>query len=460
MRSTAVLLLLSSCAGPSGTEVEAARSRARGLLPEPKEVTEGEGAWRLSVDQHVQRTVDESQPREGYELRITRSGIELRSSTAAGAFYGEQTLNQLLEPNERSGVLTALTIKDEPRYEWRGLMLDVARHFFEPEELKRLIDVAAAYKLNRFHVHLTDDQGWRLSVERRPKLTEIGGSTQVGGAAGGHYTRAELQELVSYAAARHIELIPEVDLPGHCTAALASYAELNCDSISRPLYTGTQVGISTVCTTRPETDQFVADVLDELAAIVPNGFVHLGGDEAAMTPRAEYAAFMERYLAAARSRGLKPIGWEEAAKAQATPPPLLQIWLGNATQADLASGAQVILSPAKHLYLDMKYTSETEPGTFWAGFVEVQAAYGWDPDDYGYASVAGIEAALWTEFVTTDAEVELMMFPRALAAAELGWSPKSKHQWASFRRRLGQHGERLEARGLNYYRSPQIDWEP
>ena len=217
---------------------------------------------------------------EGYELTIAPDGVTITAAGPAGLFYGVQTLRQLLPPQIEQATaqagpwtLPAGTIRDTPRFEWRGAMLDVARHFFGVADVKRYIDLLAYYKLNRLHLHLSDDQGWRIAINSWPNLAEYGGSTQVGGGAGGYYTQAEYADIVAYAQQRYIMIIPEIDLPGHTNAALASYAELNCNDVAPPLYTGTEVGFSSLCADKAITYTFVDDVMRELAALTP-GAVH------------------------------------------------------------------------------------------------------------------------------------------------------------------------------------------
>jgi len=217
---------------------------------------------------------------EGYELTIAPDGVRLSAPQPAGLFYGIQTIAQLLPPPSDSSAaqggrwkLPAGTIRDYPRFGWRGSMLDVARHFFGVADVKRYIDLMAAYKLNRLHLHLSDDQGWRIWIISWPKLAEYGGSTQVGGGKGGYYTQAEYADIVAYAQQRFIMIIPEIDLPGHTNAALASYAELNCDDVAPPLYTGTEVGFSTLCADKEITYRFVDDVVRGLAALPPGPYI-------------------------------------------------------------------------------------------------------------------------------------------------------------------------------------------
>jgi hexosaminidase len=409
---------------------------------------------------------------EGYTLTITDERVELKAPAAAGLFYGAQTLRQLLPATiERAGVqsgpwpLATGSIRDQPRFGWRGFMLDVARHFFAPPEVERYIDLMAYYKLNRLHLHLTDDQGWRLALAARPELARIGGSTQVGGATGAfYYSAAEYDALVAYAAARQIVVVPELDMPGHTNAALASYAELNCNGTAVPLYTGTAVGFSSLCIGTAATQAFVAAVIDEVARHTPGPWLHLGGDEASATSAADYKSFMGAVAGPVSAAGKTLVGWADIARTPLAPTALAQHWDPNRIDAALAAVKQhvkLIMSPASRIYLDMKYDLTTPLGQFWAGFVDEQRAYDWDPatelPGVGEGDLAGVEAPLWTETLVTRADLDVMAFPRLVGVAEIGWSPRGR-SWAEYRTRVATHGPRLEALGVQFHRSSKIPW--
>jgi hexosaminidase len=408
---------------------------------------------------------------EGYALTITPEAVTLTAPTPAGLFWGVQTIRQLLPPIvERQAVqaaawtLPALTIRDYPRFGWRGMMLDVSRHFFPVADVKHMLDVLASYKLNRLHLHLSDDQGWRIAIQSWPRLATYGGSTQVGGGTGGYYTQAEYQEIVAYAAQRHIMIVPEIDMPGHTNAALASYAELNCDGKAPGLYTGTRVGFSSLCVSKPITYQFIADVVREIAALTPSPYFHIGGDESQATSPADYLAFIERVQVIVAAQGKVTVGWEEAAQSKLHPETIVQFWAkAEHAQQAVAQGAKLILSPSTKAYLDMKYTPETTLGLNWAGRIEVDVAYAWEPTTLiagvGEADILGIEAPLWTETITNRAELAFMVLPRLLGYAEIGWSPAQGRIWDEYRVRLAAHGRRLTARGLNFYCSPVVQWD-
>ncbi|MEU2061793.1 beta-N-acetylhexosaminidase [Streptomyces sp. NPDC013455] len=414
---------------------------------------------------------------EGYRLHSAADGVTLSARTPAGLFHAVQTLRQLLPAAvEKKTVqpgpwrIAGGTVRDRPRYAYRGAMLDVSRHFFTVAQVKRYIDQLALYKVNTLHLHLSDDQGWRIAVDSWPRLASYGGSTQVGGGRGGHYTKAQYREIVRYAASRHLEVVPEIDMPGHTNAALASYAALNCDGVAPPLYTGTRVGFSSLCVPKRITYDFVDDVVRELAALTPGRYLHIGGDEAHSTSHADYVAFMDRVQPVVARYGKKAVGWHQLTGAHPAEGALAQYWgldgTGAAEKARVAQAARngtgLILSPADRLYLDMKYTRSTGPGTDWAGLVEVRRSYDWDPGTYlagvPASAVRGVEAPLWSETVDTSADIEYMAFPRLAGAAELGWSPAATHGWSAYRVRLAAQGPRWDALGIRYYRSPQVPW--
>jgi hexosaminidase len=405
---------------------------------------------------------------EGYQLTITPSLVTLTAWKPAGLFRGVQTIRQLLKAEiERTTVqsgpwaMPAATIRDVPRFAYRGAMLDVARHFFSVADVKAYIDQMAYYKLNRFHLHLTDDQGWRIYINSWPQLAIHGGSTQVGGGAGGYYTQAQYTDLVSYAQARYITVIPEIDMPGHTNAAQASYANLNCNGVAPALYTGTAVGFSSLCIRNEITYTFINDVIRELAAITPGTYIHVGGDEASNTTAADYVYFFDRVKALVQGNGKQMMGWEDIGSTNIPPSTIAQHW-NSASMAQTAAskGATVVMSPATKAYLDMKYDASTPLGLSWAGFTDVQDAYTWDPATLGVSagSVLGPEAPLWTETIRTLDEIEYMAFPRLAGHAEIGWSPSTGRSWSEYSVRLGSHGPRLTNMGVNFFRSAQVPW--
>ncbi len=406
---------------------------------------------------------------EGYELEIYPDEVILRANTPAGLFYAMQTMRQLLPPGfEKVGIgrlglwkLPAGVVRDRPRFAWRGMMLDVARHFFSVDEVKRCIDLVSRYKMNRFHLHLTDDQGWRIQIDSWPELARKGGSTSVNNDPAGFYTKDDYCELVKYAARRFVTLVPEIDMPGHTNAALACYPELNKDGIAPALYTGTEVGFSTFHADKEVTYRFIDDVVRELAEMTPGPYIHIGGDEAHSTPPEAYPGFIERVQEIVNAHGKQMVGWEEIGRVKLRPNSIAQAWKDNSVLKAAAQGAKAILSPAYLAYLDMQYDENCPLGLSWAGFVEVDASYSWEPGEVieglGESSILGVEGCLWTETVRTMADIEYLTFPRLPGLAELGWSPAG-HKWEEYRQRLAVHGERCAALGIHFYRSPVVEW--
>lgn len=410
---------------------------------------------------------------EGYRLRSSRDGVTISAREHAGLFRGVQTLRQLLpaavERNERqtaSWTVAGGTVTDAPRYAYRSAMLDVSRHFFTVGQVKKYIDQMALYKINKLHLHLSDDQGWRIAIDSWPRLAEYGGSTQVGGGAGGHYTKREYREIVRYAADRHLEVVPEIDMPGHTNAALASYAELNCDGVAPPLYTGTNVGFSSLCVDKEITYDFIDDVVREIAELTPGRYLHIGGDEAHATSHEDYVAFMARAQRTVDAYGKTVVGWHQLTGADPIDGAVAQYWGTTGTEQGVVdaakAGTKLILSPANRSYLDMKYDRDTPLGLSWAGYVEAKQSYDWDPGSYikgaPSSAVLGVEAPLWSETISTSDHIEFMAFPRLPGIAELGWSPASTHDWDTYKERLAAHGPRWSAMGIDYYRSPQVPW--
>jgi hexosaminidase len=360
-------------------------------------------------------------------------------------------------------VAPAGRIVDNPRFAWRGAMLDVARHFLPVDDVKRYLDLMALHKLNRLHLHLADDQGWRIEIKSWPKLAAHGGSTEVGGGPGGYYTQQQYADIVSYAQDRFITIVPEIDMPGHTNAALASYAELNCDGKAPALYTGTEVGFSSLCVDKDVTDKFIDEVVGEIASMTPGPYFHMGGDEVKTLTTQQYNSFVERVQKIVQSHGKQMIGWDEIAAASLTPGAIVQHWRPNTTPAEaVARGARVIMSIADRTYLDMKYHAATPIGLTWAALIDVRRSYDWDPataaSDVPESALVGVEAPLWTETVAGIRDAEFLAFPRLAAVAEVGWSRGDRRTWDGFRTRLGAQAPRWSALGINFYRSPDVPW--
>ncbi|MBK3518448.1 beta-N-acetylhexosaminidase [Carboxylicivirga marina] len=410
----------------------------------------------------------ETKGEEAYQIKIGEKAIQILANHPAGIFRASQTIEQLISKHVAetvSWIIPSGAISDYPQFEYRGMMLDVSRHFFGVKDVKRVIDLAASYKINVLHMHLSDDQGWRIEIKSWPKLTSVGGQTQVGGGKGGFYTQEQFKDIVAYAKQRYITIVPEIDMPGHTNAAVVAYPELNGTKKKAELYTGTKVGFSTLATRKEVTYQFVDDVVRELAAITDGPYIHIGGDESHVTKLDDYIYFINRTKEIVKKYNKTMIGWDEIAHADIDETDIVQYWSRETKNVKMGvnKGAKVLLSPNKHTYLDMKYNKDSRIGLDWAGLVEVDQAYNWNPETLvegvGKENILGIESPLWTETVETMDDIEYLVFPRLLGHAELGWSPVEKQNWESYKVRLVKHGKRLEELGVDFYKSKLIPWD-
>ncbi len=409
---------------------------------------------------------------EGYLLTVTTNLVTLSAYQPTGLFRGLQTIRQMLpaaieKSTVQSGPWTMATgtVRDYPRYAWRGTQLDVARHFFTVAQVEREIDEIAYYKINIFHMHLSDNQGWRIYINSWPNLATYGGGAQVGGTCTNcYYTQADYAAIVAYAQARYITVVPEIDMPAHVNAALASYASLNCNGIAPPRDTSLGGTNSSLCISLPLTYQFVDDIIREISAITPGGYFHIGGDEASISV-ADYKTFENQVQPKVPAYGKQVDGWEEIAQVTLPANSVVQHWNTSNSFAPTAAaqGAKVIMSPAQKAYLDMKYYNNTPLGLTWAGLINTQTAYEWDPNTIvsgvSGSSVLGVEAPLWTETIVTMADIEYMVFPRLAGHAEIGWSPATGRNWTEYKVRLGSHGPRLTNMGINFFADPIVPWQ-
>jgi N-acetyl-beta-hexosaminidase len=443
------------------------------------------------IDLRIDRSVGGP---EAYEIAVDEASVVVTGADAAGLFYGVQTLAQLVRRDGDAWVIPAVTIADVPRFAYRGVMLDVARHFHSVETVKSCIDRAASLKFNALHLHLTDDQGWRIHLDSRPKLTELASGTAVGGDPGGFYTKDDYREIVAHAAARHMIVVPEIDMPGHTHAVGLAYPELAEDPTvnddmrevitayggGEPAhgvpYEGMAVGFSSLKIDEEATYDFVADVFGELAAMTPGPYLHLGGDESLSTSAEDFATFVGRASAIIADLGKIPVAWHEAGAAAGIADTTVGQYWGFVTPTDgmddrarafVANGSQLILSPADAIYLDMQYPSGPALGLTWAnGPTSVERAYSWDPSDVidgiDDSDILGVEAPLWTETVRTPADIDTLAFPRIAAAAEAGWSPATGSSdlrtWESFRTRVGALGPLWTSMGIAFHPSDEIPW--
>lgn len=417
----------------------------------------------------IHLTVDGAGAPESYRLEATTAGVAVAGADAAGLFYGIQTLGQLITD---AGEIPAVHITDAPRFAYRGVMLDVARHFHPVETVLAFIDRAATLKFNHLHLHLTDDQGWRLEIASHPELTARGSGTSIGGDPGGFYSRDDYRRIVDHAAARHVTIVPEIDLPGHTHAVSLSHPEL-CEQpvlsdsvrevterfggglpvLGEP-YQGLAVGFSSLRIGDERTYALLADVLAEVASLTPGPYLHIGGDEALGTPAELYSRFIERVTAMVAATGKTPMAWHEAGAATGLATGTIGQYWGFARPTDgmdekarafVRAGGRVVLSPADAVYLDMKPSPDSELGLDWAnGPTSLERSYRWDPDaiieGVSGHDILGVTAPLWTETVRSLADIDALAFPRIASAAEAAWSPDAygvgERTWESFRRRV------------------------
>lgn len=440
---------------------------------------------------------------EGYELEINPSSITLEARQQAGLFYGIQTLLQLLPPEIESvqglGVTTrnrltlpALKIRDIPRYPYRGMHLDCCRHFFPKAFVKRYIDLLALHKFNTFHWHLTEDQGWRIEIKKYPRLTEVGGwrsETLVGHARelpekfdgqryGGFYTQEDIKEIVEYAQSRYVTIIPEIEMPGHATAALAAYPELSCTG--GPFEVATKWGVfeDVYCAGEEKVFEFLEDVLSEVIVLFPGTYIHIGGDECPKVRWKEcdkcqariaeegladehelQSYFIRRIEKLLISKEKKLIGWDEILEGGLAPEATVMSWRGTQGGIEAArQGHDVIMTPTSHCYFDYYQADpETEPLAI-GGFTPLEKVYSFEPapeelteEEARY--VLGAQGNLWTEYIKTPEQAEYMSVPRMCALAEVVWSRKEARDWEDFLKRLTRHFRRLDGMEVNYCRS-------
>ncbi|MGD8427635.1 MAG: beta-N-acetylhexosaminidase, partial [Balneolaceae bacterium] len=434
---------------------------------------------------------------EGYHLSVSKDRVILRAPTPNGLFYGVQSLLQLLPaqiyqsdytlvPQNVEWDIPALEIEDYPRFKYRGMHLDVARHFFPVKFIKRYIDLMAMHKMNRFHWHLTDDQGWRIEIKRYPKLTQVGAwrdSTLVGHYGtgiydnqhyGGYYTQDEIREIVQYAQKRYITVIPEIEMPGHASAAIASYPDLGCTQQNNYHVQPTWGVFNDVYCPSHDTFVFLENVLTEVMELFPGRYIHIGGDEA---PKKQWqestlaqqvianeglknetelqSYFITRIEKFLNSHGREIIGWDEIMEGGLAPNATVMSWRG--TKGGIEAAQQhhnVIMTPGAYCYLDhYQAVADTEPLAI-GGFTSLKKVYSYEPipnelNNKQANYILGAQGNVWTEYMDSGSKVEYMAYPRASALAEVTWSPKYKRNWTGFWRRLQTQFKRLDALGVN-----------
>jgi hexosaminidase len=444
---------------------------------------------------------------ERYTLVVSDKAVQIKGDSRRGSFYGLQTLLQLL-PVQKSGSLTipAVAIEDYPRFGYRGAMLDVCRHFFDVDFIKKYLDLLALHKINTFHWHLTDDQGWRIEIKKYPRLTEVGscrngtitgrfpGKGNDGEKYCGYYTQDQIKEIVQYAANRFITVIPEIELPGHSSAAIAAYPQLSCfpDEPTKPAKRTTWHGDSTgknvqqawgvfedVYCPGEYTFSFLQNVLDEVTALFPSKYIHIGGDECPKEAwkrsafcqnlikeknlkdehglQSYFVQRIEKYL---NSKGKAMIGWDEILEGGLAPNATVMSWRGEKGGIEAAKQKHnVIMTPNSYLYLDYSQR-KNEDSVVIGGYLPLQKVYSFNPvpkelgnNEYHY--ILGAQANLWTEYITNPAKAEYMLFPRLTALSEVCWSPVQNKSWEGFKKRITQQFKRYDLWGIHYY--PKLD---
>ncbi|MFH1716386.1 MAG: beta-N-acetylhexosaminidase [Planctomycetota bacterium] len=455
-----------------------------------------------SPEQTIKLELDKSLSQlgaEGYGLEVSAGRILIRAQKSAGLFYGIQTLLQLLAPqifsettvNDVPWEVPCVRIVDYPRFQWRGLLVDPARHFIPTEDLLRFIDNMALHKFNSLQIHLTDDQGWRIEIKKYPKLTQVGArrsETLIGHMSqkpwrfdgkphGGYYSQDDIRRLVRYASDRHIRIVPEIEMPGHARAAISAYPNLGVfPEKQRDLKPWTHWGVSEdIFAPRAGTIEFLQDVLSEVMDLFPGTYIHVGGDEAIKNQwkaseemqalirengleneeqlQAWFIKQMDTFLT---EHGRKLVGWDEILEGGLAPGATVMSWRGEKGGIAAANaGHDVVMAPTSHTYFDYyQGPAEKEPLAI-GGNLPLEQVYQYDPVPKAIAPekaghVLGVQGQLWTEYISTPSHLEYMAYPRAAALAEVGWSEAGAKDYEKFLSRLRRHLERLEVRGVNY----------
>jgi hexosaminidase len=435
-------------------------------------------------------------PEGYYHMVVNAEGVDIFSTSASGLFYGTQSLMQLIVQEKKDWQVPYLTLTDFPRFSWRGLHLDVSRHFFPVDFVKRYIDLMARYKFNTFHWHLTEDQGWRIEIKKYPKLQEVAAyrkETLIGHYSaqphqfdgqryGGYYTQEEIKEVVAYAAERFVTIVPEIEMPGHALAALSAYPHLGCTG--GPYETATLWGVfdDVYCAGKESTFTFLEDVLDEVIELFPGQYIHIGGDECPKTRWKECAQcqkrmkveglsdehelqsyFIQRIEKYLNARGKKIIGWDEILEGGLAPNAAVMSWRGEEGGIAAAkAGHDVVMTPGFALYFDhYQGDPQNEPVAI-GGNTPLKKVYSYEPIPASLAQdeqrfILGAQANVWTEYIKTPEHVEYMTYPRALALAEVVWSPKEARDWTSFVNRLTHQYVLLERQKVNFRKPTEAE---
>lgn len=424
--------------------------------------------------------------KEGYSLTITGNKIHIKGKTGAGLFYGIQSLIQLF-PLEKRNIISipSATIKDYPRFTWRGTHLDVCRHFFPVEFVKKYIDILALYKINTFHWHLTEDQGWRIEIKKYPGLTQIGSMRNEtmgdGIPHGGFYTQEQIKEVVEYANQKYITVVPEIEMPGHSLAALASYPEYSCSGGPFNVETTWGVFPDIYCAGNDNTFEFLENILTEVIGLFPSEYIHIGGDEAPKTRwekcekcqarmrnenlKDEHelqSYFIQRIEKFVNSKGRKIIGWDEILEGGLAPNAAVMSWRGTQGGIDAARMYHnVVMSPGTHCYFDHYQGLNGEPKAI-GGYTPLEKVYSYEPVPAELSTVEakyimGAQANMWSEYYPTTDHVEYMLLPRLCALSEVVWSPKDSKNYTDFLSRMTSHYDILTKRNYNFRIPPPIN---
>lgn len=482
---------------PQQLIIEAADRAGKGVSAIMKEVLTGHGfevevvnavSEKATIKLRNSKATPDTLGTEGYHLSITSEGVQIEANTEAGMFYGFQSMMQLLPVgNGEKPVVSQVEIIDKPRFTWRGLHLDVCRHFFSVEFVKKYIDQMAKYKLNRFHWHLTEDQGWRIEIKKYPQLTKIGAFRKEtildknfdpyigdGTPHGGYYSQEEIREVVAYAAERFVTVVPEIEMPGHSLAALSAYPRYSCTG--GPFEVGTKWGVfEDIYCTKEETFTFLTDILDEVVSLFPSEYIHIGGDEA---PKARWkkcpdcqrrireeglqdehelqSYFVRRIENHLQQNGRKLIGWDEILEGGLSPGATVMSWRGEEGGIDAArQGHDVIMTPNFVMYFDHYQGPKDQEPLAIGGDSPLDKVYAYDPlpeqllpEQQKY--VLGVQANVWTEYMKTSDHVEYMAYPRVLALSEIAWSVPEKKNLPFFLEKVNSHAPRLTAAGINF----------
>ncbi len=436
---------------------------------------------------------------EAYSINISEAGIQIQGASEAGVFYGIQALRKSMPIGKYAQIeFPSVEINDYPEFGYRGALLDISRHFFTKEEVKEYIDMMALHNMNRFHWHLTDDQGWRIEIKKYPELTSIGSQRKEsqngyyenhervlkfdGIPHGGFFTQDDIKEVVAYAAERYITIIPEIDLPGHMVSALASYPELGCTGGPYNVWTHWGISEDVLCAGNEKTYQFLTDVFDEIMELFPSTYIHIGGDECPKTrwaqcpkcqakikaegiksddkhTKEEYLqSYVMKYMSDYLSEhGRKIIGWDEILEGEAAPGATIMSWRGEAGGIEAARlGHDVIMVPNNYLYLDYYQSKDYESEPYYAigGYNPVDKIYNYNPlpaslNETEKAHIIGVQANLWTEYIKDFKQVEYMILPRWGAVAEIQWTGGAK-DYPAFLKRLDKFVKLYQAKGYTY----------